>query len=74
MRRLRTFLPLILLISAAYGKDPFSNKENAVGYIVIDRGGDPERYIVIEDKEGKVKLVKTGYEPDKVLKQGGKKR
>ena len=55
-------------------KDPFLNKENAVGYIVLDNHGIPERYIVLESKEGGVKLIRTEYEPEEVLKQGGKKK
>ena len=74
MKRVLSFLIILLAVSLASAKDPFSNKEDAVGYIVIDRGGSSEKFIVVESKGGKVKLIKTGYEPDKVLKQGGKRR
>ncbi|WP_457601003.1 hypothetical protein [Hydrogenivirga sp.] len=68
------FTVVTLLGSVAVAKDPFMNKENAVGYIVIDNHGLPERYIVVESKEGGVKLIRTEYEPEEVLRQGGKKK
>ncbi|HIC97067.1 MAG TPA: hypothetical protein EYP11_01540 [Aquificaceae bacterium] len=68
---------LFLILSAgvviASPGDPFLNKEDAVGYIVIEENGKPIRYIVIEGKDGKIKLIKTRHEPEKILKQGGKK-
>ena len=62
----------VLLLSLSFGKDPFMSREDAVGYIVVDRDGKVFKYIVLEGKYGKVKLVKTKNEPSEVLKQGGK--
>jgi hypothetical protein len=73
MRRLVWLLTVAVALAVAFGKDPFSNKEDAVGYIVVDSDSGTKKFIVIEGKDGKVKLIKTQYEPDKVLK-GGKKR
>ncbi|EDP74489.1 hypothetical protein HG1285_09981 [Hydrogenivirga sp. 128-5-R1-1] len=33
-----------------------------------------ERYIVVEGRGGTVKLIRTEYEPEEVLKKGGKKK
>ncbi len=67
---------VIILLSFAvitFGKDPFTSKEDAVGYIVIDTEEGTQKYIVLEGKDGEVKLIKTGRSPDEVLKKGGKK-
>ncbi|RLJ71019.1 hypothetical protein BCF55_1308 [Hydrogenivirga caldilitoris] len=65
---------LVIGVMPSLGKDPFMNKENAVGYIVIDNQGMPEKYLVLESKDEGVKLIRTEYEPKEVLKQGGKKK
>lgn len=70
---MRVLVVVLGIVFSAFSKDPFTNKENAVGYIVIDKDGETVKYIVLEGEEGKVKLIKTKYEPKKVLKQGGKK-
>ncbi len=74
MRRTIRLILTLLLLEFAFSKDPFTNREEAVGYIVIDNEGKTERYIVIESGKGKVKILKTDYEPDKVLKKGGQIR
>lgn len=65
---------MVVVLSISFGKDPFTNREDAVGYIVVDKDGEVSKYIVIEDKDGEVKLVKTKDEPKEILKQGGKKK
>jgi len=65
---------MAVVLSISFGKDPFTNREDAVGYIVVDKDGEVSKYIVIEDKDGEVKLVKTKDEPKEILKQGGKKK
>jgi len=65
---------ILFFFALALGKDPFTSKEDAVGYIVIDTGEGTEKYIVLEGKDGEVKLLKTGRSPDEVLKKGGKKK
>ncbi len=64
---------LVLLISClmVFGKDPFTSKEDAVGYIVIETEEGLQKYIVLEGKDGTVKLIKTDYSPDKVLMKTG---
>jgi hypothetical protein len=70
------FIGLLLFLSFLPGraKDPFTSKEDAVGYIVIDTEEGVQKYIVLEGKDGEVKLIKTGRSPDQVLKKGGKKK
>ncbi len=64
---------IFMFSSLLFAGDPFMNKEGAVGYIVVDQGGKTFRFIVVEDEQGRVKLIKTNYNPNEVLKQGGKK-
>jgi hypothetical protein len=75
---MKVWTVLLLVILAgfynSYAKDPFTSKEDAVGYIVIESEEGTEKYIVLETKEGEVKLIKTGTSPDEVLKKGGKKK
>lgn len=73
MLKLCAFLA-VFISASLFAKDPFTNKEDAVGYIVINDEGISKKYIVLESKEGGVKLIRTEYNPDNVLKQGGKKR
>ncbi|MDQ7038296.1 MAG: hypothetical protein Q9N26_03735 [Aquificota bacterium] len=62
----------VLTLGVVFAKDPFLNQQDAVGYIILEREGRTERFIVVESKEGTVKLIKTRYEPEKVLKKGEK--
>ncbi len=72
---MRKLVLLILCLSVvSFSKDPFTSKEDAVGYIVIDSHEGTQKYIVLEGKDGEVKLIKTGRSPDQVLKKGGKKK
>jgi len=66
-------LSLTAMVSVGIAQDPFFSKQDAVGYIVIDKDGTVEKYVVLESSEG-VKLVKTDVEPEEILKQGGKKK
>ena len=72
MRVILLFLLIPCLM--VFGKDPFTSKEDAVGYIVIETEEGLQKYIVLEGKDGTVKLVKTGDSPDQVLKKGGTKK
>ncbi len=72
MRRLAVLTALVF--SFLWARDPFLDQQDAVGYIVLEKGGKVERYIVVESREGTVKLIKTKYQPEKVLKKGGKKK
>ncbi len=73
---MRLFLLMMGILISSLNADPFINMENAVGYIVIERNGKNENYIVFETGKGEVKLVKIGRNPSKVLEKerGGKGR
>ena len=58
----------------AHSQDPFLGKENAVGYIVLEKNGKSEKYIVVETANREVKLIRTDYNPGQILKSGGKKK
>ncbi len=72
---MRMIIILFVLISTVFA-DPFVNMENAVGYIVLEKNGKRENYVVFETANGEVKLVKIGRNPSKVLEKerGGKRR
>ncbi len=63
-----------LALGLAWGADPFTSKEDAVGYIVIKKDGREKKFIVLQSKDGKVRLIKTGRSPENILKKGGKKK
>ncbi len=69
------YMGIGILISFAFA-DPFVNMEDAVGYIIVERNGKSENYVVFETKDGEVELVKIGRDPSKVLEKekGGKRR
>ena len=69
----------LLLVSLSFSEDPFQNFEDTVGYLVIEKGGRIERYVVIQNKDGSVKTIKVDKNPSQFLrkveesKEGGKK-
>lgn len=70
------YLIWLLIVSFSYAQNAFQNLEGIVGYIVIERKGKVESYLVIEDKGGSVKTVKVDKKPSEFLKrveEGGKK-
>lgn len=72
---MRYLLPL-LLVGISYAQNAFQSLEGVVGYIVVEKGGKVESYLVIEDKGGSVKTIKTDKKPSDYLKrveEGGKK-
>lgn len=74
---MKLLIPFILTCFAM-AQQPFQSLEGVVGYVVIERAGKVENYLVIEQKEGSVKIVKIDKNPSKLLKkaedkEGGKK-
>jgi hypothetical protein len=73
--RLMVFL---VLSSLALAQQPFQSLEGAVGYIIIEKNGKVENYVVVEGKDGSVRAVKTDRKPSEFLRkteegEGGKK-
>ncbi len=60
---------ILAFASLLVAQEPFRSLENTVGYIVIQRGTQTENYIVTEEKDGSVKLVKTVKNPKEFLKK-----
>jgi len=69
-------LLLLALVGVAFSQKAFESLEGAVGYIVIEKNGRTENYIVVEEKDGKVKTIRVNQNPSQFLKkteEGGKK-
>ncbi|MEZ0360826.1 MAG: hypothetical protein ABWK04_02850 [Hydrogenobacter sp.] len=67
---------LLFCICTAFAQKPFESMEGAVGYIVIEKAGKTENYVVVEEKDGSVKTLKVNQNPSQFMKkseEGGKK-
>lgn len=63
------FLFLLLAVFLySYAKDPFTDLEGVVGYIVVEKKGKVENYMVVEEKGGGVKTIKVNRNPKEFLK------
>jgi len=67
MRFLFLFLMAVFLYS--YARNPFSDLEGVVGYIVVEKKGKVENYIVVEERGGGVKTIKVNRNPKEFLKK-----
>ncbi len=71
-------LTILAFIGFSFGQQAFQSLEGAVGYIVIEKGGKLENYVVVSEKDGSVKTLKVDKNPSQLLKkvedkEGGKK-
>ncbi|QID32494.1 hypothetical protein [Pampinifervens florentissimum] len=70
---------LLTCFGFVFAQQPFQNLEGAVGYIVIERQGKVENYIVVEEKDGSVRNIRVDRNPSQFMKkteeqrEGGKK-
>jgi hypothetical protein len=65
-----SFLFLLLVVFLySYAKDPFTDLEGVVGYIVVEKRGKVENYMVVEEKGGGVKTIKVNRNPREFLKK-----
>ncbi len=72
---IRVFLPLVVVFAIA-SAEPFQSLEGAVGYIVIEKQGKVENYMVVENKDGSVRAIRVDKKPSEFIKkteEGGKK-
>lgn len=75
----RLFLVLYIWVGFALPQQPFYNLEGVVGYIVFERQGKVENYVVVEDKDGSIRTIKVDKNPAQFIKkteeqrEGGKK-
>ncbi len=64
------FLFLLLVVFLySYAKDPFTDLEGVVGYMVVEKKGKVENYIVVEERGGGVKTIKVNRNPKEFLKK-----
>lgn len=60
---------ILFLVCISVAQEPFRSLENTVGYIIIQKGAQTESYIVTEEKDGSVRLVKTAKNPKEFLRK-----
>jgi hypothetical protein len=63
------FLLLTAVFLYSYAKEPFTDLEGVVGYIVVEKNGKIENYMVVEEKGGGVKTIKVNRNPREFLKK-----
>uniref|UniRef100_A0A7C5SXE1 Uncharacterized protein n=1 Tax=Thermocrinis ruber TaxID=75906 RepID=A0A7C5SXE1_9AQUI len=64
------FLFLLLVVFLhSYAKEPFTDLEGVVGYMVVEKNGKVENYMVVEEKGGGVKTIKVNRNPKEFLKK-----
>jgi hypothetical protein len=63
------FLVLMTVFLYSYAREPFTDLEGVVGYIVVEKRGKIENYLVVEEKGGGVKTVKVNRNPKEFLKK-----
>ncbi|MFZ8863834.1 MAG: hypothetical protein ACO2PP_25460 [Thermocrinis sp.] len=63
------FLLLMAVFLYSYAKNPFTELEGVVGYMVVEKRGKIENYIVVEEKGGGVKTIKVNRNPREFLKK-----
>jgi hypothetical protein len=62
------FLLLVVLLYY-YAKEPLTDLEGVVGYMVVEKNGEVENYMVVEEKGGGVKTIKVNRNPKDFLKK-----
>ncbi|MDT7871974.1 MAG: hypothetical protein RQ844_05645 [Thermocrinis sp.] len=63
------FLLLMAVFLYSYAKEPFTDLEGVVGYMVVEKNGKVENYMVVEEKGGGVKTIKVNRNPKEFLKK-----
>jgi len=74
---MRFLFLLSIVFLYSYAKEPFSDLEGVVGYMVVEKNGKVENYMVVEEKGGGVKTIKVNKNPKEFLKKtedGAQKR
>jgi hypothetical protein len=60
---------LLMVFLYSHARNPFSDLEGVVGYMVVEKRGKVESYLVVEDKGGGVKTIKVNRNPREFLKK-----
>ena len=74
---MRFLFLLSMVFLYSHAKEPFSDLEGVVGYMVVEKNGKVENYMVVEEKGGGVKTIKVNRNPREFLKKtedGAQKR
>jgi hypothetical protein len=74
---MRFLFLLSMVFLYSHAKEPFSDLEGVVGYMVVEKNGKVENYMVVEEKGGGVKTIKINKNPKEFLKKtedGAQKR
>jgi len=66
---MRAIIVLLFALFIAYAREPFTDLEGVVGYIVVERKGKVENYLVVEGKDGGFRMVKVDKNPKQFLKK-----
>jgi hypothetical protein len=66
---MRFLFLLSIVFLYSYAKEPFSDLEGVVGYMVVEKNGKVENYMVVEEKGGGIKTIKVNRNPKEFLKK-----
>jgi hypothetical protein len=66
---MRFLFLLFVVFLYSYAKEPFTDLEGVVGYMVVEKNGKVENYMVVEEKGGGVKTIKVNRNPKEFLKK-----
>jgi len=66
---MRFLFLLSMVFLYSYAKEPFSDLEGVVGYMVVEKNGKVENYMVVEEKGGGIKTIKVNKNPKEFLKK-----
>jgi len=66
---MRLLFLLLVVFLYSYAKEPFTDLEGVVGYMVVEKNGKVENYMVVEEKGGGVKTIKVNRNPKEFLKK-----
>jgi hypothetical protein len=66
---MRFLFLLSMVFLYSHAKEPFTDLEGVVGYMVVEKNGKVENYMVVEEKGGGVKTIKVNRNPKEFLKK-----
>ncbi len=65
----RVLFILLSSVCLSLAQDPFNSLEGAVGYMVVEKSGRIENYVVVENKDGSVKAIRVDRNPAQFMKK-----
>lgn len=70
----RLLFSLFVFSGIAFTQQPFQNLEGAVGYIVLEKQGRVENYVVVEGKDGSIRTIRVDRNPAQFMKKTEEQR